>query len=268
MSALIFAIALWASPAAAADPSLADRGPARAEAYRVGAGDTLKIEVYGEPSLTRDVRVSPTCAVDLQLIGPVLVCGATTPEIAERIRQGYADGYLREPSVFVDVAVYGSQRVEVKGAIKKPGIYVLEGVTSLSELITIAGGPDSPSVFRVTVSGSGETLTFDLSELDRRPERVVVAAGHVVNLHPPLTVSVFGEVRSGGQLPYIPGLTVTDALGLAGGPTDVAGLARSYVLRAEDGVRERVNIRRIQRGRAPDVKLRPDDQLVIRRSVL
>lgn len=255
--------------AVAAEPSASAQGATEhADVYRVGAGDTLKVEVFGEPTLSREVRVTPTCSVDLQLIGPVPVCGSSAPEIAERVRVLYSDGYLRQPSVFVDVSAYGSQRVEVKGAIKKPGIYVLEGVTTLSELITIAGGPDSPSVFRVTLSGTGETLDYDLSVIDRRPERVIVAAGQVVNLHPPLTVSVFGEVRSGGQLPYIPGLTVTEALGLAGGPTEVAGLGRSYVLRAGDGVRERVNIRRIQRGRASDVALRPDDQLVIRRSIL
>jgi len=236
--------------------------------YRVGAGDTLKIEVYGEPTLSREVRVTPACTVELHLVGAVPVCQATILEVADRIRDRYADDYLKEPAVFVDVAAYGSQRVEVKGAIRKPGIYVLEGVTTLSEIISTAGGPDSPSVFRVTVSGSGESQDYDLSKLDRAPERVLVKAGQVVDLHPALTVGVFGEVRKGGRVPYQRGLTATEALGLAGGASDTAGLARSYILRSESGQRERVNIRRIQRGRAQDVELLPDDQLVIRRSIL
>ncbi len=254
---LVLAALLGASVAHAEDP-----------AYRVGAGDTLKVEVYGEPTLSREVRVTPSCAIEVQLIGAVPVCGATTVEVAERVRARLADGFLREPTVFVDVAVYGSQRVEVKGAVKKPGIYVLEGSTTLSELITMAGGPESASVFRVTLSGGGASQDYDLSQLDRAPEKVTVAAGQVVDVHPALTVSVFGEVTRGGQVPYTPGLTVTEALGLAGGANEVAGLSRSYVLRADGGVRERVNIRKIQRAKIPDVALRPDDQLVIRRSLL
>lgn len=236
--------------------------------YRIGAGDTLQVQVYGEPELTRQVRVTPACRIELQLIGQVPVCGIPAAEVAERIRSRLADGFIRQPTVFVDVAEFGSQRVEVKGAVKKPGVYVLEGVTSLSELITTAGGPSSPSVVRVTVSGDDGDVLYDLSDIDRRSQRVVVRAGQVVDLHPALSVSVFGEVRDGGQVPYTPGLTVTEALGLAGGASDVAGLGRAYILRAETGERERVNIRRIQRAKIPDVELRPDDQLVIRKSLL
>jgi polysaccharide export outer membrane protein len=261
--ALGFVMAAWgqdgpAEPGASADELV----------YRVGAGDTLKIEVYGEPSMSREVRVTPTCRVEVQLIGQVPVCGSGTTEIAERIRARLADGFLRQPTVFVDVSEYGSQRVEVKGAVKKPGVYVLEGITTLSELISTAGGPDSASVFRVTLTSRGSNQDLDLSEIDQRPERVFVQAGDVVNLHPALTVSVFGEVRLAGVVPYRQGLTATEALGLAGGARETAGLGRSYLLRAKDGTRERVNIRRIQRGRAPDVELRPDDQLVIRKSLL
>lgn len=249
------------APDEAPEPTVDDR-------YRIGAGDTLQVQVYGEPDLTREVRVTPACRIELQLIGQVPVCGIPAAEVAERIRSRLADGFIRQPTVFVDVAEFGSQRVEVKGAVKKPGVYVLEGVTSLSELITTAGGPSSPSVVRVTVSGDDGDVLYDLSDIDRRSQRVVVRAGQVVDLHPALSVSVFGEVRDGGQVPYTPGLTVTEALGLAGGASDVAGLGRAYILRAETGERERVNIRRIQRAKIPDVELRPDDQLVIRKSLL
>ncbi|TVQ87357.1 MAG: hypothetical protein EA397_18750 [Deltaproteobacteria bacterium] len=240
----------------------------RAKIYLVGAGDTLKIEVYGQPTLSREVRVTPSCKVEVQLIGQVPVCRASTTEIAERIRTRLADGYLRSPTVFVDVSEYGSQRVEVKGAVRQPGVYTLEGVTTLSEAITMAGGPESQSVYRVTVSGEGERADYDLAEIDLSPEKVYLHAGQVVNVHPGLNVSVFGEVRDAGPVPYRQGLTVTEALGLAGGATETAGLGRAYIRRAEGEGRERVNIRRIQRGSAPDPVLRPGDQLVIRRSLL
>lgn len=236
--------------------------------YRVGAGDTLRVEVFGEEGLSREVRVPPTCRIELQLIGSVAVCGLGTREIATEIVRGYAAGFLKNPVVFVDVAQYGSQRVEVKGAVKKPGVYVLEGLTTLSEIISLAGGPESASVFKVTVSGDAGRAEYNLAELDLRPERVYVQAGEVVNLHPGLNVSVFGEVKKAGPVPYRQGMTVTEALGEAGGATDSAGLARAYIRRAGAEGRERVNIRRIQRGRAPDPVMQPGDQLVVRRSLL
>ena len=79
-------------------------------------------------------------------------------------------------------------------------------------------------------------------------------------------VQVFGHVKTSGPVAFHPGLTVTEALGLAGGATELAGLGRAYIRRA-NGDRERVNIRRVQLGKDPDPKLEPDDQLVIRRSI-
>ena len=238
-----------------------------ASTYKLGAGDTLRIEVYGEEDLTRDIKVNSTCKVEVQLVGAIEVCGLATAEVAEVIRARLADGFLQNPTVFVDVAAYGSQRAEVKGAVKKPGVHMLEGPTSLSELITLAGGPDSPNVMRVQIVTDKGAVEYALADLDAQSEPVWVEPGQTVILLPPVTVQVFGEVKTAGPVAFQPGLTVTEALGLAGGATDLAGLGRAYVLRADGQTQVRVNIRRIQMGRDPDVALEPNDQLVIRKSI-
>lgn len=251
---------LGASAALAADP-------APASTYALGAGDTLRVEVYGEEDLSREIKVTSSCRIEVQLIGPIEVCGRSTDEVAQVIRGKLADGYLQNPTVFVDVAAYGSQRAEVKGAVTKPGVHMLEGPTTLSELITMAGGPDSPNVMRVQLITEKGAVEYALADLDAKADPVWVEPGQTVILLPPVTVQVFGEVTTAGPVAYRPGMTVTEALGLAGGATDLAGLGRAYVLRADGQTQVRVNIRRIQLGRDPDVSLEPNDQLVIRKSI-
>jgi polysaccharide export outer membrane protein len=240
---------------------------APASTYKLGAGDTVRIEVYGEEDLTRDIKVTSSCRVEVQLIGAVEVCGLGTDEVAEAIRARLADGFLQNPTVFVDVAAYGSQRAEVKGAVREPGVHMLEGPTTLSELITMAGGPDSPNVMRVQLVTDKGAIEYALADLNAKVEPVWVQPGQTVILLPPVTVQVFGEVTTAGPVAFRPGMTVTEALGLAGGATDLAGLGRAYVLRADGQTQVRVNIRRIQLGRDPDVALEPNDQLVIRKSI-
>ncbi len=240
---------------------------APAPVYRLGAGDTLDIDVYGEPTLSREVAIPASCRVQMPLVGGIEVCDITAEQAAERIRARYADGYLVEPAVFVDVAAYGSQRVEVKGAVKSPGVHLLTGPTTLSEIITRAGGPESPNVIRVEHVTDAGKRTYDLTELDAREDPVWVRAGETVNLLPPVTVQVFGEVEEAGPVAYEAGMTVTEALGLAGGATQFAGLGRAYILRSDGQTRERVNIRRIQQGKDPDPALEPNDQLVVRKSI-
>lgn len=240
---------------------------ADASTYKVGAGDTLRLEVYGEEDLTRDLVISASCRIEVPLIGGQEVCGLTTEEIASQVQAELADGYLVGPTVFVGVATYGSQRATVKGAVKEPGVHVLEGRTTLSELITIAGGPDSPNVIHAQLITENGVQEYDLGELDARKDPVWIEPGQTVVLLPPVTVQVFGEVEESGPVAYRPGMTVTEALGLAGGATELAGLGRTRLLRAGSDKPMRVNVRRIRNGKDKDVVLQPDDQLLVRRSI-
>jgi len=239
---------------------------AMAEDYRLGVGDTVQILVYGEPELSRTVTITQTCRADMHLLGPVEVCGFTPSKVAQDIQERLADGYLVRPQVVVDIQTYGSQLIEIKGEIKEPGMQVLRGPTTLSQAITNGGGPASPNVYEVEViSANDEITTYYLPNLDKRPDPVWIQPGDIVVLRPPLNVYVQGEVKTEGPVAYRDGLQVTEALSLAGGPSEYASLRRAYILRS-DGDKVRANIRRITRGEAEDISLSPNDRLVIRRS--
>lgn len=245
--------------------ALAACSPCFAQGYQLGVGDSVSIQVYNEAALSRISPISSACRVDMPRIGMVEVCGRTTADIAEDVRGRLAAGYLVDPDVIVEVAAYGSQKVQVKGAVKNPGIQVLTGPTSLSQIITAAGGPQGENVVEVQVSTpSGVTTTYLLSKLD---QEVLVSGGDDVLLVKGQHVYIDGEVKNEGPVPYHEGLTVSQAVSLAGGPGEYGSNRRVWILKA-NGERIVVNLVRVRDGRDADVMLEPDDRVTMRHSYL
>lgn len=234
--------------------------------YRLGPGDVVRVDVYGHADMGRQITIAERCDVTLPFVGSVPVCGHSTTEAAEKIRERLADGYLVNPEVLVDLVTHGSQRVEVKGAVKRPGVQVLTGKTTLSEVITAAGGPSETNVFEVVLlKENNHTETYSLNDLNSFAAPIMVHAGDTVILNHGLFVYVHGEVKQEGAVAFRKGLTVTQALGFAGGMTEYAG-RRVRVVKA-NGEKVRININRIHRGLEADYVMDPTDKLIIQRSI-
>ena len=242
-------------------PTMAD------SVYRLGPGDVIRVEVFGHEDMNRQVTVPERCEVVLPFVGAVGVCGQSTSEAANQIRMRLSDGYLVNPEVLVDLVEFGSQRVEVKGAVKRPGVQILTGTTTLSEVITAAGGPSEANVFEVVLlKPDNETSTFSISDLNSAESAILVSAGDTVILNHGLFVYVHGQVKKEGAVPFRKGLTVTQALGSAGGMTEYASGKRVRVVKA-NGEKIRININRIHRGLEADYVMEPTDKLIIQRSI-
>lgn len=234
--------------------------------YLVGPGDALSVQVYDEPTLTAEVVVSETCTMTLALVGRVEACGKTPAELEATVTAVYANGYLVNPTVAVKVTRYHSQRVDVLGEVQKRGPLYLEGQTSLVEVISLAGGPTADNVVTVeVVAESGETHTYDMRTLTSSGQAVWVQPGDKVVLRPGELVYVEGQIKRPGVVTLKQGLTVTQALTLAGGTDDYANL-RHVVIRHADGTNEVVNAFKAQRGRGVDPVLAPDDHVIVPRS--
>jgi polysaccharide export outer membrane protein len=251
-------LALWIALATASET-----------AYRIGPRDVVHVEVYGEPALTVDATVDSDGAVVLTHVGAVPIAGLTPIEAGERIRTAYLDGWLRDPTLTVRVADFRSQKVEVYGAVKKPGPYYLHGPTSLREMLGEAGWLDAQKASRrVTVArvdGTRLTVTVDdLMASGSSDMNVEVRPGDVVNVAEDVYVYVAGAVKNPGEVPFREGMTASQAVSEVGGWTDVAALGSAYVIRGDEKLS--VNLRRIQRGKAPDVVLMVGDRLMLRES--
>lgn len=117
--------------------------------YRLGAGDVVKITVRGEEDLPGTYKIAVTCTIDMLLIGGVEFCRMITAEPAEHLRARLSPDYLLDPNVIVQIEECGSQLIEVKEEVKRPGLQPLRGPTTLWQTITNVGCPTGVNIRRV-----------------------------------------------------------------------------------------------------------------------
>jgi polysaccharide export outer membrane protein len=156
-------------------PPMADY---RAESYRLGGGDRIRIITFGEEQLTGEFNVDDQGNIALPLLGSVKAGGLTPSELDGRISQGLQQKkLLRDPSVAVEVLAY--RPVFVLGEVAKPGQYPYQPGMTMLTAVAIAGGftyrgvQDYASVVRTT----GGTPT-DGKVLPRS----LIAPGDVINV--------------------------------------------------------------------------------------
>ncbi len=148
----------------------ANRAP---EAYRIGALDALDITVMQEPELsTKLTQVDAFGNVNLPLVGDVKAAGKTPGELSKEVAAKYAQKYLRNPQVSVVVSKPVGQKVVVQGEVTQPGVYPIEGPTTLLGALSLAKGEtqlaalNDVAVFR-TVNGQRMGAVFDVMSIRR-----------------------------------------------------------------------------------------------------
>ena len=106
---------------------------------RVQAGDSLRITVEGDESLSRVYVVDSSGAFRMPLIGLVQATGRTTDELAREIAQRLREGnFYRDPKVTVEIAQRAQATVTVQGAVRRGGDYPLQAGWRLSDALNAA----------------------------------------------------------------------------------------------------------------------------------
>jgi polysaccharide export outer membrane protein len=237
--------------------------------YRVGAGDIVDIQVFGEKDLSGAYPVSEDGGIDFPLLGRVSTENLSIDGLDGAITDGLAAKYLRDPQVQVTVTSYGSQPVQVLGAVKNPGVFHLGGPTSVLDIIAEAGGVKEGGVSEVRVKHKNPELETYSVKLDQlvgdTTSDIQLTAGDVVFVSAGMVVYVSGEVAKPGAVPFIEGLTVTQALTRSGGTKRTAKMRDAYILRGSERIS--INIKKILAGRSADVALMPNDQVILKESI-
>ena len=109
------------------------------EFYVIGAGDSLNINVWKEPTLSGTVKVRPDGYVTLPLINEVQVLGQTTGQLRNILEDKYRE-FTTDPFVTIRVEGIASSEVFLVGQVGKPGAFPLSGNETLLQLLTRAGG--------------------------------------------------------------------------------------------------------------------------------
>lgn len=227
--------------------------------YRIGIDDIVGITVSGHEDLTQTVVVQADGSFIFPLIGRVVVADATVREVEETLRALLANGFIRDPQVTAVVTEYRSKTVFVLGEVENPGAHPIAQNGTVIELLARAGPttpeagseivilrPKSTADAGASVAQSPnashppaevEEIRVNLADLmsGDLENNVRLAPGDTVLVPEASRVFVSGEVRNGGAFPFRPGISVRQAVSLAGGFTDYASSGRIRIIREIDG---------------------------------
>ncbi len=107
-------------------------------AYRLDAGDKLRVVVYGQEGLTNTYAIDAGGAITMPLIGTVPARGRTPASLAAEISAKLRNGYIREPSVAVEIESY--RPFFILGEVAAPGQYPYVPNMTVESAVAIAGG--------------------------------------------------------------------------------------------------------------------------------
>jgi polysaccharide export outer membrane protein len=107
--------------------------------YVIGPEDVLEISVWQNEDVSRVVNVRPDGKISLPLLHDIQAAGLTAEELKEVIARGLKP-YMDVPEVTVIVQEINSWRIYVQGEVRTPGVYGIRSRTTLSQVISMAGG--------------------------------------------------------------------------------------------------------------------------------
>lgn len=107
-------------------------------AYRLGIGDRVRIDVYGEGDLSLEGIVDATGQINYPLLGSIPALKKTAVELQNLIASKLANGYLINPDVRVNVTHY--RPFYIIGQIRRPGAYPYVNGLTVEKALALAGG--------------------------------------------------------------------------------------------------------------------------------
>ncbi|MDP3980268.1 MAG: polysaccharide biosynthesis/export family protein [Chlamydiota bacterium] len=205
--------------------------------YQIGPEDVLEITVYEEEDLSLSVRVSPDGYMTYPLLGRIAVRGLSVRDLENKLTELLGKDYLVSPQVTIFVKEYSD--IYVLGEVNKPGPYKLSTRTTIMKAIALAGGftefadRNHIEVIRETEKEK-DILPVDLSFTDPeniKQKDISLKPKDVVNVYRLDNIYVLGQVNKPGEYPLKSGLTVVEAISLAGGFTKIAAKNKVKVIR-------------------------------------
>ena len=127
-------------PVAAAMPSTVSLsgGDNVVYSYRLGAGDKVKVTIFGEPDLSGTYSISGEGKVSAPLVGDIQAAGLTAPELQAALETTYRQGYLKDPKVNVEVMSF--RPFYILGEVKLPGEYPYDNGMTVVKAVAMAQG--------------------------------------------------------------------------------------------------------------------------------
>lgn len=263
----------------------------RNDESRIGPGDLLDVTVFEAPEMNRTFRVSAGGEISMELLGAVKASGLTPGELQSSLQERLHRTYMKDPHVGVFVRELQSHPVSVVGAVKKPGVFQIQGTKTVLEMLSMAEGPaDDAGESVVILRGAGFSAPGESATRGAQPEsggkidtlslwtlmesrsaalNLPVYPGDIVKVTSAELVYVVGEVKKPGgfALKNNQSISLLQSLALAEGLTHTAATGQARIVRVDAATGQRieipVNLGKILANKASDPGLQPKDILFI-----
>jgi polysaccharide export outer membrane protein len=186
------------------------------------AQDVVSIKVVNQPDMDTTTRVETDGTISFPYVGRIRAAGLSEDQVAHAIERQLASRQIvTEPHVLVEITTFGTQ-ASVQGQVGAPGVYTLDRPTTLTQLLSRAGGlRDAAWGGTITVRRAGGALVkFDSKDVQagRGPGASLRIANNdevFVDLAP--FFYIYGYVGHPGEFPLLRPLTVQQAISIGGG---------------------------------------------------
>jgi polysaccharide export outer membrane protein len=210
----------------------------------LGPGDSISVQVYGQPDMNSTVFVGDDGTISLPLVNKVQVKGLSPLQAAGAVETALKQGQiLVAPHVTVTVIASRTQRVSVLGEVSKTGPVTLESEESVYDVLALAGGvtanaADVAYVIHEDAPGHETRLPFN-----PRPSAAALGADTTIpklqsgdSIYVPAAdhFYIYGEVSTPSMYRIEAGMTVIQAIARAGGITP-RGSERRVQIKRSDG---------------------------------
>ncbi len=154
--------------------------PARAQESAVlGSGDVLQVIFFGREELSGEFPIDEAGEIQFPLVGRLKVAGLTGDQ-AVRALSGALAAFFNNPEVAVTPLI----RVNVLGAVVRPGLYPLNPTFNVFDAIGTAGGPTREADFEeILLVRGGDYYVIDTRrtlQLGRSLAQIGIQSGDVI----------------------------------------------------------------------------------------
>ena len=196
--------------------------------YRLGSGDVVRINVYQNPDLTLETRVTEAGIVSYPLLGAIRLGGLSVTAAEKLIADGLRSGnFVKQPQVTLVVMQVRGNQASVLGQVNRPGRYPIEVADMrLIDLLATAGGAAQAGSDMVVVTGTRDGQPYRL-EVDLpllfapggKDKDILILNGDAVWVDRQPLVYIYGEVQRPGPMRLERGMTLMQSLATGGGLT-------------------------------------------------
>ena len=213
--------------AAGGNPGASSASPAANE-YRLGSGDVVRINVYQNPDLTLETRVTEAGIVSYPLLGAIRLGGLTVTAAEKLVADGLRSGnFVKQPQVTLVVLQVRGNQAGVLGQVNRPGRYPIEVADMrLTDLLAMAGGTAQGGADTVVVTGTRNAQPYRI-EVDLptvfapggASQDILIVNGDTAWVDRQPLVYIYGEVQRPGPMRLERGMTLMQSLATGGGLT-------------------------------------------------